>query len=160
MDCGPPSASPLASSPGKLLTLKGKGIPRLRGSGRGDQMIVINVEIPTRLNTDQRKLLEQLAENFKEAMSAPKRARFSRLVKRCFKWVDGNQLLEISLIVEDELVEPVSEVLARFVKGGVAIESTAIGSSPDEEGGQPIGPLRASTATSLSMSISKISAKN
>ncbi len=54
---------PPGIQPGKILTLKGKGIPRLRGSGRGDQMIVINVEIPTRLNTDQRKLLEQLAES-------------------------------------------------------------------------------------------------
>lgn len=54
----------------------------------------------------------------------------------------NNQLLEISLIVEDELVEPVSEVLARFVRGGVAIESTAIASSPEKEGGHPVGPLR------------------
>lgn len=52
------------------------------------------------------------------------------------------QLLEISLTVEDELVEPVSEVLARFVKGGVAIESTAVITSPEEEGGRSVGPLR------------------
>ncbi len=53
-----------------------------------------------------------------------------------------NSLLEISLTVEDELVEPVAEVLARFVKGGVAIESTAVTNTMDGSAGQPIGPLR------------------
>jgi ribosomal protein L11 methyltransferase len=53
-----------------------------------------------------------------------------------------NQLLEISLTVEDELVEPVAEVLARYVKGGVAIESTAVSFDPINSSGAPVGPLR------------------
>jgi len=52
------------------------------------------------------------------------------------------QLLEISLIVEDELVEPVSEALTRYVKGGVSIESTAVTANPEGENGHPVGPLR------------------
>jgi molecular chaperone DnaJ len=52
---------PPGSQPGKVLRLRSKGIPYLRGSGRGDQLIVLNVEIPTKLTNDQRKLLEQLA---------------------------------------------------------------------------------------------------
>ncbi len=52
------------------------------------------------------------------------------------------QLLEISLIVEDELVEPVAEALARYVKGGVAIESTAVTAGPEDEDGHATGPLR------------------
>ena len=44
-----------------MLPLKGKGIPHLRGSGRGDQLVVIEVEVPTRLTNDQRKLFEELA---------------------------------------------------------------------------------------------------
>lgn len=52
---------PTGSQPGKVLRLRNKGVPFLRGSGRGDQLIVLNVEVPTRLTADQRKLMEQLA---------------------------------------------------------------------------------------------------
>jgi ribosomal protein L11 methyltransferase len=58
------------------------------------------------------------------------------------KSTSDNRLLEISLIVEDELVEPVAEVLGRYVKGGVAIESTAINAPMDAALARPIGPLR------------------
>jgi molecular chaperone DnaJ len=52
---------PSGTQPGKILTLKGKGVPRLRGNGRGDQHVVINVEIPTRMNSEQRQIFEDLA---------------------------------------------------------------------------------------------------
>jgi ribosomal protein L11 methyltransferase len=49
--------------------------------------------------------------------------------------------LEISLVVDGEYAEAVSEVLSRYAPGGVVIESTAI--APDPEGeGSPTGPLR------------------
>ena len=53
---------PAGMQPGKVFTLKGKGIPYLRGSGRGDEKVIINVEIPSNLTQDQRKLFEQLAD--------------------------------------------------------------------------------------------------
>jgi ribosomal protein L11 methyltransferase len=40
------------------------------------------------------------------------------------------------------MAEAVSEVLARFAPGGVAIESTAVTSGEDDEGGRSVGPLR------------------
>jgi len=52
---------PPGTQPGKIITLRGKGVPSLRGGGRGDQIIVVNVEIPTSLSKEQRKLFEQLA---------------------------------------------------------------------------------------------------
>ncbi len=54
---------PDGTQPGKILRLRGKGIPKLRGSGRGDQLVVINVEVPVNVNNDQRQLFEQLAES-------------------------------------------------------------------------------------------------
>ena len=51
------------TQPGKVLTLKGKGVPHLRGSGRGDQLVVVNIEIPTRLNNSQRTLFEELGKS-------------------------------------------------------------------------------------------------
>ena len=54
---------PAGIQPGKAINMKGKGVPRLRGSGRGDQVVLINVEIPTRLSSEQRQLLEQLGKS-------------------------------------------------------------------------------------------------
>jgi molecular chaperone DnaJ len=53
---------PAGTQPGKVLNLKGKGVPRLRASGRGDQKVIVNVQVPTNLTGEQRKLFEQLAQ--------------------------------------------------------------------------------------------------
>ncbi len=53
---------PPGTQPGATLVLKGRGVPRLRASGRGDQRIMINVEVPKHLTAEQRDLLEKLAE--------------------------------------------------------------------------------------------------
>jgi len=52
---------PAGIQPGKVLRLRSKGVPRLRGNGRGDQLVVVNVEIPKTLSSEQRQLFEQLA---------------------------------------------------------------------------------------------------
>lgn len=54
---------PPGTQPGKVLTLNGKGVPHLRGSGRGNQMVVVNVEIPGRLTVEQKELFEKLAKS-------------------------------------------------------------------------------------------------
>jgi molecular chaperone DnaJ len=54
---------PSGTQPGKVLRLRGKGIPHLRGSGRGDQLVIVNVEVPSKLTAEQRKLFEQLAKS-------------------------------------------------------------------------------------------------
>ena len=53
---------PSGTQPGKVFTLRNKGVPHLRGRGRGDQLVVVNVEIPKTLNAEQRELIEKLAE--------------------------------------------------------------------------------------------------
>jgi molecular chaperone DnaJ len=52
---------PAGTQPGKVFTLKSRGVPYLRKSGRGDEMVVINVDMPTRLTKEQRELFEKLA---------------------------------------------------------------------------------------------------
>jgi molecular chaperone DnaJ len=54
---------PAGIQPGKVLRMRGKGVPHLRGNGRGDQMVVVNVEIPKTLTSEQRKLMEELAKS-------------------------------------------------------------------------------------------------
>ena len=55
------------TQPGKMLRLKGKGFPDLNGYGTGDQMVILNVYVPTKVSSDEKAILEKLgaAENFK-----------------------------------------------------------------------------------------------
>jgi len=53
---------PAGTQSGKVLRMRGKGVSTLRSSGRGDQLVHIYVEVPTRLTSRQRELLEELAE--------------------------------------------------------------------------------------------------
>ncbi len=46
---------------GKVLRLGGKGIPDVNGYGRGDELVVVDITIPSKLNAEERKLVEQLA---------------------------------------------------------------------------------------------------
>lgn len=54
---------PEGTQPGKVLRLRGKGVPSVGGSARGDQLVRIFVEVPTKLTDRQRELLEQFAED-------------------------------------------------------------------------------------------------
>ncbi|MEK7166520.1 MAG: DnaJ C-terminal domain-containing protein [Patescibacteria group bacterium] len=46
--------------PGTLMRLRGKGIPDVRGAGRGDEYVRLVVTVPTHLNHRQKELLEEL----------------------------------------------------------------------------------------------------
>ncbi|MDB5034824.1 MAG: chaperone protein DnaJ [Chlorobi bacterium] len=48
------------TQPGTLLRMRDKGIPYLHTNRRGDQIVRINIYIPTRISDDERNLLEQL----------------------------------------------------------------------------------------------------
>jgi molecular chaperone DnaJ len=45
---------------GTLLRVKGKGAPKLKGSGRGDVLARVKIQIPKKLSKKQRELLEEL----------------------------------------------------------------------------------------------------
>lgn len=62
------------TQPGTVIKLKGKGIPKLRGNGRGDLYVQLNVEIPKKLNDRQRDLLNKLAQEFGEAGTEGKKS--------------------------------------------------------------------------------------
>ncbi|MEM2063087.1 MAG: molecular chaperone DnaJ [Candidatus Nitrosocaldus sp.] len=59
---------PAGTQPDTVFTIKGKGLPRYDGYGRGDQLVRINVKIPSpsSLNERQRHLLEELDREFRE----------------------------------------------------------------------------------------------
>jgi molecular chaperone DnaJ len=51
------------TQPGKILRLRGKGLPEVNSYGRGDLMVRINVYIPKELSKEDRKLVEKLKES-------------------------------------------------------------------------------------------------
>lgn len=70
---------PAGSQPGKIFTLKNKGIPHVHSGGRGDQLVLINVEVPVKLTHDQRKLFEQLAATMETEVRPQERSFFDFL---------------------------------------------------------------------------------
>lgn len=49
------------TQPGKVLRLRGKGLPEVNGYGRGDLLVNINVYIPQTLSKEDKKIVEDLA---------------------------------------------------------------------------------------------------
>lgn len=67
----------------KILRLKNKGLARLGSYGRGDQLVKVIVEVPTKLSSEQKDLLRQFAESGGES-SHPMHQRFFEKVKNIF----------------------------------------------------------------------------
>ena len=53
---------PAGTQSGSIFRIKGKGVPHLRRSGaRGDEIVIVNVNIPKHLTSEQRRLFNELA---------------------------------------------------------------------------------------------------
>ena len=70
---------PAGTQPGREFVLRGRGVPRLQGRGRGDLRAQLVVEVPTKLDDDEAALLRQLAEKRGEAVNPPDKGLFSRI---------------------------------------------------------------------------------
>jgi molecular chaperone DnaJ len=49
------------TQPGDIMTLRGKGVTHLRGTGRGDLLAHAAVQTPTKLSPEQEEMLRQFA---------------------------------------------------------------------------------------------------
>ncbi len=45
-----------------MMRLRGKGVPRLHKGSRGDHYLTIEVRVPKKLNSDQKKLMKKLSD--------------------------------------------------------------------------------------------------
>jgi len=63
------------TQPGEVIRLKGKGMPRFRGYGKGDLLVRVGISVPEKLTSQQRALLEQLAKELNQDVQ-PKSRRF------------------------------------------------------------------------------------
>jgi len=51
---------PAGAQPGDTVVVRGQGVPRLNGRGRGDLVVVVQVDVPKKLSAKAKKLLEDL----------------------------------------------------------------------------------------------------
>lgn len=49
------------TQPGEIIKLRGRGMPCLRGYGKGDLLIRVNISVPKRLTKKQKNILKDLA---------------------------------------------------------------------------------------------------
>jgi molecular chaperone DnaJ len=67
------------TQPGEIRVLRGRGMPVLQGFGRGDQRVLVNVQVPRRLTDEQRHLLERFRQTADEDTYRPDEGFFQKL---------------------------------------------------------------------------------
>jgi molecular chaperone DnaJ len=70
---------PAGTQPGRLFTLRQRGVPHLQGRGRGDLIARIRVDVPTKLSDDEVALLTKYAEGRSETVGNGKEGLLSRI---------------------------------------------------------------------------------
>jgi molecular chaperone DnaJ len=75
---------PAGTQNDKIFRLKDHGVPHLRSSGRGDQLVRVKIQVPTALTDEQRDLLTRLAETFGDAPPHPSDKGFFGRMKEFF----------------------------------------------------------------------------
>jgi molecular chaperone DnaJ len=74
-------AIPPGTQTGKVFRLRGKGVPYLRRNGRGDQLVIVQVAIPTDLSDEQKGLFGDLAKTLgKEVIPQQEKSFFEKMV--------------------------------------------------------------------------------
>lgn len=70
---------PPGTQPGRVFRLREKGIPHLRTSGKGDQLVTVSLQVPTHLTDNQRQLFEQLAKTMDPDIKIQEQSFFDKL---------------------------------------------------------------------------------
>jgi molecular chaperone DnaJ len=72
---------PHGTQSGTTFRLRGRGMPSLRGGAQGDQLVRVQVEVPSALSSDQRRLLEEFAQVSGDAAEPTSRSFFEKAKK-------------------------------------------------------------------------------
>jgi molecular chaperone DnaJ len=70
-----PLRIPAGTQPGSVITLKGQGVPRLDGRGRGSLVCVVQVDVPSALSDRAKKLLTELEDELRGPAESAEKAR-------------------------------------------------------------------------------------
>lgn len=79
-----PLAIPAGTQTGSSFRLRAKGVPYLRRSGRGDQIVTVHVRTPASLTGQQKKLLKELGESLGYEVTPQESKSFFEKVKDAF----------------------------------------------------------------------------
>ena len=100
---------PAGTQSGEVFTLRAKGVPYLRRSGRGDQKIMVRVATPTELTEQQRALLRELGSTLGKEIVPQMGKGFFDKVKDAFWRVIGSRVCTTS-----HLNSAVTDLLQRY----------------------------------------------
>ena len=75
---------PAGTQSGRVFKLRGRGVPHLHGRGRGDVLVKVRVDIPTRLSRAEEELVRQLADERGEDVAPADAGLFSK-IRSAFK---------------------------------------------------------------------------
>ena len=75
---------PSGTQPDTVFRLKGKGVKALRSGKYGDLFVRMVLEVPTKLNSEQKKMVKEMAEKIGPE-SYSKKSKFSKLMDKMFK---------------------------------------------------------------------------
>lgn len=75
---------PEGSQSGKVLRVKGSGLPNVHGHGKGDLLVELQVETPVQLSAKQKELLEEF-QKLETPKNSPQKKGFFEKLKSCFK---------------------------------------------------------------------------
>ncbi|MBI4115118.1 MAG: molecular chaperone DnaJ [Candidatus Omnitrophica bacterium] len=67
---------PAGTPSGKVFRMREKGMPYLERSGRGDQLVQIDIEVPTRLSEKEKAILQEFSSERKDSVGQPKKKGF------------------------------------------------------------------------------------
>lgn len=74
------------TQPGKIFRMKGLGVTKSNGYGKGDEIVTLNIVVPDELTEKQRSLLEELAKEFNQDIGVVSNKSFKERFKQFFEW--------------------------------------------------------------------------
>jgi molecular chaperone DnaJ len=77
---------PPGTSAEKVFRLKGLGVPKTNGYGRGDQFVHLHIAVPKTVTDRQRDLLEQLSRELRNNGDTSRATGFKEKFKEFFDW--------------------------------------------------------------------------
>ena len=70
---------PAGTQPDREFVLRGRGVPRLQGRGRGDLRVRVSLEVPTKMSDEEAELLRLFAKSRGEYIESNEKGLFSRI---------------------------------------------------------------------------------
>ena len=77
-----------STQPGKILRLRGKGLPSTDGSGTGDELVNVMVYVPENLSDDEKKTIEELKDKPNMVPTESVKNRIFSKLRHIFDWFD------------------------------------------------------------------------